>query len=246
MRQPVNYQVRRMENLFYTPPDLVHDARIKLEGQEARHALRVMRYREGEPIAITDGLGTLYSCVVRQASGDTLSAEIVSRQTHKRPSPYLAVAVGNIKKRDRLEFAVEKLTELGADDIVIYNGDHSEKSRVRMDRIEKTIASAMKQSQRLYLPSCTMFPSLETVVSDKTADGFVVVAADEQQKGEEQRLTDHHKYLLVVGPEGGFSEKERSVLNQYQAVPYSLGDYRLRTETAAIIMTDHFRSRHRI
>lgn len=269
-----------MGNLFYTRPDQVRGNMILLQGAEARHAARVLRKREGEPISVTNGTGTIFSCVIRTISEGSLTAEIVSEDTGQREGPYLAVAVGNLRKRDRLEFAAEKVTELGAAEILIFKGDHSEKGGVRMDRLEKTIESAMKQSLRAYLPANALYNSLEELLDEKSSEGFTIIVADEELEsgaaevegqdrpegsgefaphtgkkadkpasGSIAGLPDpseegsQEKYLLVTGPEGGFSESERGLFSRYSAIRYSLGEKRLRSETAAIILTDRFGNR---
>src|SRR5690625_7645539 len=120
-----------MGNLFYTRPDQVRGNTIVLEGAEAGHATRVLRKRAGEAISITDGAGTIFNCVIQTISGGSLTAEIVSQETRQREEPYLAVAIGNIGKRDRLVFVVEKVIELGCGEILIFKGDHSEQGGER-------------------------------------------------------------------------------------------------------------------
>ncbi len=270
-----------MGNLFYTRPDQVRGNTIVLEGAEAGHATRVLRKRAGEAISITDGAGTIFNCVIQTISGGSLSAEIVSQETRQREEPYLAVAIGHLRKRDRLEFAVEKVTELGAAEILIFKGDHSEKGGVREDRLEKTIESAMKQSLRSFLPASALYTSLEELFDEKSAEGFTLIVADEElergaaegvgkrsPEGRDERAPrtegkaeqpsigalakppasdgecSQEKYLLVIGPEGGFSESERGLFTRYSAIRYSLGEKRLRSETAAIILTDRFGNRN--
>src|SRR5690625_5329934 len=156
-----------MGNLFYTRPDQIRGNTIVLEGTEAGHATRVLRKRAGEAISSTDGVGTIFNCVIRTISGGSLTAEIVSQKTRQREEPYLAVAIGHLRKRDRLEFAVEKVTELGAAEILIFKGDHSEKGGVREDRLEKTVERAMKQSLRALRPAGAPHPSLQELLRDK-------------------------------------------------------------------------------
>lgn len=234
----------RMKNLFYTKPEMVQGKNIQLVGPEAHHAGKVLRNTSGDSISITNGTGTVFSCVIREITAGSLSAEIISQRTEERATPFLAVAIGNIKKRDRLEFAVEKVTELGAGEIFIFKGENSVKGGIREDRLSKTIESAMKQSLRAYLPVSGIYPSLEMLITEKLHDGFTIVVADEELKGDKPVPLDEEKYLLVVGPEGGFSEKERAVFDKMNVNRYSLGDKRLRTETAAIVITDQFRNCH--
>src|SRR5690625_7143310 len=126
-----------MGNLFYTRPDQIRGNTIVLEGTEAGHATRVLRKRAGEAISITDGAGTMFNCVIRTISGGSLTAEIVSQETRQREEPYLAVAIGHLRKRDRLELAVEKVTELGAAEMVLIKGYLARCGGVWVGRVEE-------------------------------------------------------------------------------------------------------------
>lgn len=231
-------------NLFYTVPELVNPPFIRLEGQEAIHAVKVLRYRTDDPIHITDGCGKLYEATVTDTGKKHLSAKIKREIEEVRQQPYISLLVGLIKKKDRLEFAVEKCVELGADRIQIFIGDHSEKQNVRTDRLMAAALSAMKQSLRTYLPAVDLFKSLEDAIR-ASGDG-VLIMADEASKnpGVIQTNPDpaSEHLVLIVGPEGGFSERERKTLMKEDAKPWSLGPKRLRTETAAIAIVNCFRA----
>jgi 16S rRNA (uracil1498-N3)-methyltransferase len=228
-------------NLFYAEPSGIQPPVIELTGSEADHALKVLRYREGDEIHITDGRGSHFTCEVTGTSKSRLSAEIRQEEKESRKKPAITILMGLIRKRDRLEFAVEKCVELGADQIRIFRGDHSEKQNVRTDRIEATILSAMKQSLRFYKPGFTLFSDLDEAI-ENAGSGRLIVADETTSPGGEIQGIEKKDLILVVGPEGGFSQQERLLLGKAGAVSYSLGKKRLRTETAAAIMVDRFRS----
>ncbi|MDX1592526.1 MAG: RsmE family RNA methyltransferase [Balneolaceae bacterium] len=231
-------------NLFYAEPGQIRPPIIELIGSEADHALKVMRYRKGDEIHITDGKGAHYTAVVSDSSKGRLVAEISHTQHEDKENSELIILIGLIRKRDRMEFAVEKCVELGANQIYIFRGDHSEKQKVRTDRIEATILSAMKQSLRFVKPGFKLFDSLAEAIADPSITGTLIVAdetADQENEADPLNVTNEMNHILVVGPEGGFSEKERSLLKKAGAKTYSLGKKRLRTETAAAIMVDRFR-----
>lgn len=228
-------------NLFYTEPDRIHRSLISLEGSEADHAIKVLRYRTGDEIHVTDGLGTHYTAKVSSTGRGKLSAEIIHEEKADEAGPAVTILIGLIKKRDRLEFAVEKCVELGACRILLFRGDHSEKQNVRMDRIESAILSAMKQSLRFTLPGSGLYNNLQDAL--EAAGKGLLIMADETVDGNPHVSTDSgdtSDVNLVVGPEGGFSQQERTMLLRAGARPYSLGANRLRTETAAAIMVDRF------
>lgn len=228
-------------NLFYAKPDRIHRPMIHLEGSEADHAIKVLRFREGDEIHVTDGLGTHYTARVSGTGKGSLTAEITAEEKIEAAEPKVTILIGLIRKRDRLEFAVEKCVELGADRILMFRGDHSEKQNIRMDRIEATILSAMKQSLRFTLPDSRLFNNLSDAL--EAAGAGRLIMADETVDVSQVAATgrdDAINLILVVGPEGGFSQQERAVLSRGGAEAYSLGANRLRTETAAAVMLDRF------
>jgi 16S rRNA (uracil1498-N3)-methyltransferase len=228
-------------NLFYANPEDVSPSYICLRGQEAKHAGKVLRHRVGDSIYITDGNGIRYQCNITKLNNDSVDAKVIQSTFEVKTSPEVTLLLGLVKKRDRLEFAIEKCVELGADRIVLYPGDHSEKERVRLDRVEAAAKSAMKQSLRYYLPEVTLEKSLESALNSFT-ENRTLIAADETTSGNEDVKPGEDGFLLIVGPEGGFSKAEREIMQKRGVVAYSLGSKRLRTETAAITMVDRFKN----
>ncbi len=224
-------------NLFYTKKvDHAADpAEFLLEDQEAVHAGKVLRIAKGGRIMATDGQGTIYAGKVTTIAGNLLRVAVTGKTEHPKPDPDVTIAIGNIKKRDRLEFAVEKAVELGVSRILIYQAGRSEKKRTRMDRLESIALGAMKQSLRPWLPKVNEHKDLGTLL-DENRDSRIVVA-DERKEGSGQELAGlkrEKNLLFVVGPEGGFTEQEMELLQTYGAGSISLGHYRLRTETAVV------------
>lgn len=224
-------------NLFYAPPGRISGRRIRLDESEARHAARVLRYREGDAIRLTDGEGTLYKGKVSRVDRNEVDVEWTEREEVPPPRPARVLGMGIIKKRDRLEFAVEKAVELGASGIALFRSRHSEKENVRMDRLESAALSAMKQSLRAWLPAVELYDSPEEVMEAHGEKGAVILAHGEgDHPFEPSGYGGLEKLLLMVGPEGGFSDEEVGRARQNGAGVVSLGSYRLRTETAAIVM----------
>jgi 16S rRNA (uracil1498-N3)-methyltransferase len=228
-------------NLFFADQKDVHSSFICLQGQEAVHASKVLRYNTGDELSVTDGAGTLYKTIIREIKKNEIILDLVDKKTEEREEPYIQLFLGVIKKRDRLEFAVEKAVELGVNEIILFKGQHSVKENVRMDRIEAAILSAMKQSLRVYLPGVSMFSSLSDAIEKKAADSELILA-DETSRQTTIRVNPFERYALIVGPEGGISTSERTTLEELNAKVYSLGTKRLRAETAAITMVDRFRN----
>jgi 16S rRNA (uracil1498-N3)-methyltransferase len=227
-------------NLFYAHPDDVKLPDITVRDQEAHHITKVLRHQTGDTIHITDGVGSLYHCEIKQIRKSIVDLSLLDKKSEERSTPFVSLCMGNIKNRDRMEFAVEKASELGVDRIIIFRGDHSQKGNVRRDRIESTVLSAMKQSLRLFLPEIHIEESLKNALLHKK-EGELLLMADETTVIASEIPRDERSTFLIIGPEGGFSHNEREILKKEGAIQISLGSKRLRTETAAIIMVDRFK-----
>lgn len=228
-------------NIFYAPPNQIRGNQIELLGQEATHVSKVLRYREEDAITVVDGQGGWYEGIISRILRDSIQVTVQNFEKKPRCDPRLALALGIIKKRDRLEFAVEKAVELGASEIVLFRSEHTVKENVRMDRLESTVLSAMKQSLRAYLPPVTVVPSLSNLI-DKYKDAKLLVAHEkkEGETGVPGVLKDSGELVLFVGPEGGFSEDEITLLKNRDSEIVSLGSHRLRAETAVTAFLSQF------
>jgi 16S rRNA (uracil1498-N3)-methyltransferase len=231
-------------NLFYAKPEAVLGDSILIEGQESIHIVKVLRHKVGDAVYVTDGVGHRYDCTIKEVSKKSVSLFVENKVFIEPDDPSVSVAIGLIKKRDRLEFAVEKITELGAREIFIYVGDHSEKSSLRLDRIESSVISAMKQSLRYTLPKVHYYQSMANLLEKISGNGPIIVGDETEEEGSAVKAkniaANSREFTLIIGPEGGFSEKERDLFKKVNASTCSLGSHRLRTETAAIVMTDRF------
>lgn len=226
-------------NLFYADPGKIQNNTVIISGQEAEHITKVLRHSIGDTVMVTDGKGNWFDCEIKDFQKSTVFLEITGTHNEEKSPPEVCLCLGIIKKRDRLEFAVEKSVELGISKVVLFNGEHSQKSNVREDRLEKTVISAMKQSLRFYLPEIVVESSLQGAIKNHAKDSKVIVA-DETTEMREESKESPENYFIIVGPEGGFSKREREYLQTINPDYYSLGEKRLRAETAAIVMVDRF------
>jgi 16S rRNA (uracil1498-N3)-methyltransferase len=231
-------------NVFYAPPSQINSGFAELLDQEAIHASKVMRAREGDTLTIVDGVGGRYRGVIRRITEKSVQVEVEDEQHSSRPKPHLVLGMGIIKKRDRLEFAVEKAIELGAAQIGLFRSEHTIKENVRMDRLESLAISAMKQSLQAHLSKVELYHSLDEMLDAVSADN-ILLAHEKVDKAKAdidyKSVRESDRTLLLVGPEGGFSETEvRDLTNHKGAELVSLGPSRLRTETAAIAFMSQF------
>jgi len=208
-----------------------------ISGQEAIHVTKVLRHSVGDNILVTDGRGTGYKCEIIDINKSDVILLIKDSKKKQQYGTTVSLCMGILKKRDRLEFAVEKAVELGVHKIIIFEADHSQKANVREDRLQNTAISAMKQSVRFFRPEIFIEDSIEDAISNHVNDEYLVVA-DETLDKSQSLPTEKNNYVVVVGPEGGFSKNEREYLKNREPIYYSMNKHRLRTETAAIIMVD--------
>jgi 16S rRNA (uracil1498-N3)-methyltransferase len=221
---------------LFLADDLAPD-RVVLTGPEGRHAATVRRLRVGEQVDLSDGRGARAVCVVAEVGRDVVVLEVLSRSAEPAPAPRL-VLVQALAKGDRGELAVELATEVGVDEVVPWaaercvvrwDGDRGAKALARW---RSTAREAGKQSRRSWLPDVTALASTAQV-ADRLARACGLVlheAASTPLAGVD--LPDSGEVLLVVGPEGGLTDREVDVFEQAGAVPVRLGTSVLRTSTA--------------
>lgn len=230
-------------NIYYAPPKQINNGFAELLDQEAKHASKVMRAREGDELTIVDGEGGRYTGPIRRITNKSVQVEIIDEEYIQPSEPQLILGMGIIKKRDRLEFAVEKAIELGAAKIALFRSKHSIKENVRMDRLQAIAISAMKQSLQSYLCEINLYYSLDEMLEKLRADN-ILVAHEKVDSNEEESILksvqDAQKNLLLVGPEGGFSSSEIESMTTRGAKLVSLGKNRLRAETAAVAFMSQF------
>lgn len=227
-----------MDNIFYTAPKNIIGNQLQLTGQEARHAAKVLRFNVGDTLFASDGKGNLYKTSIISISKSSVSAEIEETHFESEPEIKKVLAFGAIKKRDRLEFAVEKAVELDAWEICIFDADHSERSRINEERLESIALSAFKQSKRKWLPEIIVKKSMDEVLKHYT-DHHLVLAHMEEEATQPSPLQKEEN-LLMIGPEGGFSDREIELAKARQAEFISLGNNRLRAETAVAAMLSQY------
>lgn len=237
-------------NQFLIPsPTIPNPPDLHLEGDEAKHALKVLRLREGDACLVTDGKGFQARCSVGDVYQSALILRVDEIMEVQPRSLEITIALGLLKKRDRIEWALEKCTELGAAGLWLVHMDHSERSVVKLERAQAVVESALKQSKGAFMPDMRTFQSLDDVLKpdwlaafDRVvlADETVTDAGVERMAGTIGSPANPSRILVIIGPEGGISARERELLGSFATDPISrmetisLGSNRLRTETAAI------------
>lgn len=227
---------------FYAPDISVSPV---LPDEEAAHAVRVLRLQEGDELLVTDGRGGLFRCHVALASAKHCSVTVDEVLPASKGWPgQVCLAVAPTKNIDRLEWLAEKATEIGFDTLSLLLCDFSERRVVKAERLEKILVAAMKQSHKAWLPRLEA-PERFSDFIRRPFDGQKFIAhcyAPSDVGGEEvgkpfllDALRHSGNALVCVGPEGDFSIDEVRQAIGLGFVPVSLGDSRLRTETAGLV-----------
>lgn len=185
---------------------------------------------------VTNGKGRIFTGTISEASLNSCEIAITSHEKTVRRMHRLHLAVAPTKNSERYEWFLEKATEIGIDEVTPIICDHSERKIIKKDRLEKVILSAMKQSLRSYLPQLNQAMTLEEFLQQDLPKRRFILHCQEGEKVDfKRRLEPDKKILILVGPEGDFSEAEIELAKSKGFIPASLGEYRLRTETAAIL-----------
>lgn len=227
-----------MTTNFYAPPSAIHDRRVVLPDGEARHVRSVLRGREGDEIVVVDGEGGWYRVEITHVAPEQVVGQIVdARRDVREPDIHVTVGLGILKNRNRFETFVEKAVELGVRRIVPLVTEHSERDAIRRDRLQNIMIAALKQCRRSRLPTLDPVRGLNGVVSEETPDRAVICHGGDTAGPLGSALDDlpsQAHVLLLVGPEGGFSDDEVQRAREAGYIPVSLGSRRLRAETAAL------------
>ncbi len=222
--------------LFYAPD--IAPPHHTLTEEESKHCVRVLRMAEGDTLMLTDGRGNMYTARIADANPKRCAVEVVSTETEYGRRGYsLTMAVAPTKNPDRYEWFLEKATEVGCDVFIPIASAHSERRTVKEDRLEKVVTSAVKQSLKAYHPAVEPMIDAKDVIM-RPFEGQKLIAHCRPDAGERQPIKDvlarGGNTLILIGPEGDFSreEVELALANGFTAV--TLGEARLRTETAAL------------
>ena len=218
--------------------DDICDGRVRLDAEESGHCVRVLRHRPGDEISVIDGRGTLYRCALEIADAKGAEARVIEAQPGFGAHPYhLTMAVCPTKNIDRFEWFVEKATEIGVDVIAPVIGERSERRVLKTDRLRRLTLSAAKQSLKAAIPTVAEPQSVRDFILAAPADALKLICYcfDDVERKQIQQLLPAREICILIGPEGDFSPEEAALARERGWIPVSLGESRLRTETAAVV-----------
>ena len=223
--------------LFYNSNITKETTQILFEKEESRHIIKVLRKKEGDILYITNGNGLLFDAEIISANDKKCIAQIIKSNTKERTrNYYLHIAIAPTKNNDRLEWFLEKATEIGVDEITPIICKNSERKVLKTDRLEKIIQSAMKQSLQFTLPKLNEAVKFTDFINQDFNGQLFIAHCDEStdKKILKNEITLNSNYTILIGPEGDFSNEEIEICLSNKFTPISLGDNRLRTETAGV------------
>ncbi len=205
--------------------------------EESGHCLRVLRMRRGEKISFTDGNGNLYNGVIKGDDSTAMTASVTSVTRDAGHEYRLHIAISPVKNDDRLEWFIEKAVETGIDEITPLLCNRTEKKRIRKERLEGLILSAMKQSVRSYLPKLNEPLSFSEFIAGERTGKRLIACCD---PGIERLMINSafspgEEVTILIGPEGDFTPEEVIQAVQHGFIPVHMGPNRLRTETAGVV-----------
>ena len=220
--------------IFYAP-DIEKDNRLPEE--ESQHAVKVLRLKEGDEIEIVDGKGRFYHAEITFPHAKRCEVRLFSVEEDFHPQPvHLHIAIAPTKNMDRLEWFAEKVTEIGVGEITPLLCEHSERKVLKLERLEKILVSAMKQSKKAYLPKLNDLKKFSDFLKETSRGSrYIAHCYEEDKRVLVKDYAPGSDALVMIGPEGDFSEKEVAMALEAGFVPVSLGESRLRTETAGVV-----------
>ena len=211
---------------------------IFIEGQEHTHLTKVLRKSEGDEVAISNGCGLMLSArIVSVSKKQTVLEKMEILAQEKANTNKLILAVAPTKNIDRYQWMIEKCTEIGISKIIPFYSKHSERRRLKLDRLQLIALSAMKQSKSLFLPKIIEPISFKDLLKIESVNQKCLAYMEEETTTIAKlipKLNRKEELLIAIGPEGGFSEEEFQQAKTNGFAPISLGSKRLRTETAAV------------
>ncbi|KAI9549511.1 hypothetical protein GHT06_004066 [Daphnia sinensis] len=210
---------------------------VTLDPEESKHLTRVLRKKQGDNISLTNGKGMLFECIILEANPAKTVLKVLKTTEVEEEDFYIHLAIAPTKSPDRMEWMVEKITEIGFHELTLIESMNSERSFLKTDRLEKKIISASKQSLKYRIPSLNPTQSIQSILKSSKFEGFqkFIAYVDENHQHHLVDLaTAKGKYLILVGPEGDFDPSEIKSAFGAGFKPVSLGKSRLRTETAGL------------
>ena len=223
---------------FYTEEITTGSGQLVLNEENSKHIVQVLRMQMGNQLKLTDGKGNIFTAVIIDDHKKKCTVTIQSKQFQQQTANKVTIAISLIKNASRFEWFLEKATEIGVSEIIPLLCERTEKQHFRFDRMKGILISAMLQSQQCWLPVLHEPVKFINVISDQNERKKLIAhCEDEVSKVSitNQLLKDTTHKLILIGPEGDFTNDEIKMAVQHNFLPVALGNTRLRTETAGVV-----------
>lgn len=221
-------------NRFYFPQ--IAEGEQQLPESESKHAIRVLRLKEGDEIEVLDGQGKGYEVIITDAHPKRCVFEIKTSTTHPLPIPSITIGLSPTKSNDRFEWFLEKCTEIGISSIIPLKCKHSERKKINRNRAEKVLVAAMKQSGRYWKPDLHSMEDINNLIlKSNCANRFIAHCRSTELPLLKSVYPYGKNVVILIGPEGDFATDEIEAAENNGFTSISLGKSRLRTETAGIV-----------
>ncbi len=209
----------------------------EISGDESQHFSKVLRGKIGQEISVTDGFGKLAKGIVSQINSKSVEVDLTEIQENFEKRNYkIHIAIAPTKNMERMEFFLEKATEIGIDEITFLKSFHSERKNINIERCQKIVLSAVKQSLKAYIPKLNDLVKFTDFINQNHSENKLIAHCEDNFERQEFKklIQPKENYLILIGPEGDFSKEEIELAQKNGFVGISLGNQRLRTETAAL------------
>ena len=227
---------------FFTEPIKFSDNIIVLNEENSKHIVQVLRMQEGKQIKLTDGLGNILLAEIIDAHKKKCTIKIITRDFIEPTNNKVCIAISPVKNNSRLEWFLEKATEIGVTEIVPLMCDRTEKQFLKQDRMKGILISALLQSQQAWLPILAEPQKFDSFVNARKDENKFIAHCEEDDKKSLAEVAFSHQHnstlinqLIIIGPEGDFTKEEITLALENNFTPIALGNTRLRTETAALV-----------
>ena len=214
----------------------------ELPEEESAHCLRVLRLGVGDELEVTDGKGNILRTAIVSTAGKRCKVEMIEeRRVEKGRNGNLTIAIAPTKNMDRIEWLAEKATEIGWDKVSFLNCRFSERKVIKTDRIERIVVSAMKQSLKFHKPVVEEMTDFKKfILAEHKGAKFIAHCYENEKRELFDALVPGEDATILIGPEGDFSKEEVEAAIGAGFIPVSLGNSRLRTETAGLVACHTF------
>lgn len=222
--------------LFYNPNLTLENQFFTFDKEESKHIIRVLRKDIGDVLMVTNGNGYLFTSKITEATEKKCVVSIVNHELQPKPQNNLHIAIAPTKMNDRIEWFLEKATEIGVTEITFLHCKRSERTLINLERFEKIVIAAAKQSLHYYFPKINDIEKLDTFIkNNKDKNKCIAHCIENQRLSFKNVVKNQLNTTILIGPEGDFTPQEIEMALSFNFIPVTLGTNRLRTETAGVM-----------